>query len=177
MIRCSLAALCLAGTAQAEGASFAEPPMILLDHGVICEIELDGHREAPGTESGRLNIVDQDQALDLTTAAVPAQIGLSFGIRATLEDGVDPGDVEVVVTHPPMGPRNITEERWDAEMTPGDIALNLFTFEYDYELVQGPWSFQLRRDDRTLLRQDFVVGPRDSVPVVQDTCFTALIMS
>lgn len=171
------AALTLGLPAQAEVGAFAKPPMTLEGYGVICEVAMQGTRPAPDTLSGTLNLVDQDRPIDVETVQVPAEKGLSFGIRASLVAGSSVPTVDVVVTHPPMGPDSVTVERWTASMNFGETALNLFTFEHDYELVEGEWLFQLERDGTVLLQQPFQVTAPGSVPVVQQTCFAAAVTS
>lgn len=181
MIRTATLALLLSASAlAAETASgaFANTPVELLGFGVICEVELQGQREAPETLSGILNIVDQDREIDVTTPRVPADLGLSFGVRAGLLPGTAvPGLVDIVVTHPPMGDSGITVERWQAVMNGGETTINLFTFEHAFEMVEGPWLFQIVKDGEVLLQQPFEVTPSGSVPPVQKACFGARLMS
>lgn len=172
-----IAFLGIGSAALADVGSFTEPPLVLEAHGVICDIELQGNRPAPETLSGMLNLIDQDRAIDITTAQVPAELGLSFGIRTTLIPGASVPEVTVVVIHPPMGPEGVTVERWSAAMNFGEASLNLFTFEQDYELVQGDWMFRIERDGRVLLQQSFEVTAPGTVPVVQNACYGAQIMS
>lgn len=172
------ALLALAQTAQAGNTTaFAEHPLVLDQFGVICEIFPEGQRAAPDTVSGILNVVEQDQPIDVETVRVPAELGLSFGIRATLAPGTALTGIDVVVTHPPMGGAGQTVERWGATFNAGEVNLNLFTFEEEYELVQGPWLFQLISDGEVLLQQPFLVTARGSVPDVQQTCYGARIVS
>ena len=77
----------------------------------------------------------------------------------------------------PMGPNGVTVERWSAAMNYGKPALNLFTFEREYELVQGDWMFRLERNGRVLLQQPFEVTAPGSVPAVQRACFAAEVIS
>ena len=185
MTRAALLALALyasasasAATAETASGSFANSPVELLGAGVICEVELEGQREAPETVSGILNIVDQDREIDVATPRVPADLGLSFGVRAGLLPGTAiPGMVDIVVTHPPMGDRGVTVERWQAVMNAGETSINLFTFQHDFEMVQGPWLFQIVSEGEVLLQQPFEVTPSGTVPPVQQTCFSARIMS
>lgn len=173
-----LIAFLSSGTAAlAEVGAFVEPPLVLDSFGVICEVELQGTRPAPETLSGQLNLIDQNRTIDVESVQVPAEIGLSFGIRATLSPGAAVPEVTVIVTHPPMGPNGVTVERWTAAMNFGETALNLFTFENDYELVEGAWMFQLEHDGRTLLQQPFEVTAPGSVPAVQKACFAAEVIS
>ncbi len=169
--------ICTASLASAEEGNFATPPMALVEAGVICDIRPEEQRAAPGTVSGVLNLVRQSAPIDVPSPMVPAELGLSFGIRAQLLPEGEGGTYTVVVTHPPMGPNGQEVEAWDALMAPGDPALNLFTFEKPYELVEGPWRFQLVKEDEVLLQQDFLVTPKGTVPAVQKTCYGSMIMS
>lgn len=149
----------------------------LVGFGVICEIEIGTPREAPLTESGVINSIDQERAIDVATRAVPAHIGLSFGLRVLLPEGQTSTNTRMSVTHPPMGPRGVTTESWTAPLTPGAPNLNLFTFEKDYEMVQGTWTFAVLDDAGKQLEISFEVLPPGSVPQVQDACFDPLPMS
>lgn len=172
-----IATLALGHPAMAEVGAFVKAPMTLEGFGVICEVQMQGTRPAPETLSGLLNLVDQDRPIDVETLQVPAEMGLSFGIRASLAPGSAVPDVDVVVTHPPMGPDGVTTERWPTPMNFGEASLNLFTFEHEYELVEGAWMFQLERDGRVLLQQPFEVTAPGTVPAVQQTCFAAAVTS
>lgn len=171
---CALFLTSLPILAQAQD---AEPGVQLLDYGVICDIELQGERAAPMTESGKLNIIDQDRGIDLTINSIPAEIGLSFGIQTMLPDNIDLSAARVVVTHPPMGKDGVQWQSWNASMDFGSPSINLFTFEHGYELVEGRWTFQVVTDETILLEQAFDILPRGSVPAIQDLCFGAQIMS
>ncbi|BBU54029.1 MULTISPECIES: DUF3859 domain-containing protein [Mameliella] len=172
-----IAATLVGAPALADVGAFVEPPLTLEAFGVICEVELQGTRPAPDTLSGLLNLVDQDRPIDVETVQVPAEMGLSFGIRASLTAGSSVPEVTIVVTHPPMGPEGRTVERWVTPMNFGDVSLNLFTFERDYELVEGPWMFQVERDGKVLLQQPFEVTAPGTIPAVQQACFAAEVVS
>lgn len=176
-IRILALATCCATPLWAETSTYVEDPLMLDDYGVICDVTLNGSRPAPGTESGVLNIIDQNRAIDVTTRAVPAELGISFGIRATLDADHRLSELWVEVTHPPMGPNGVTIERWHADPLTDTPLLNLFTFEHDYELVQGTWHFRLKSGSEVLLEQRFSVFPAGTVPAVQQACFLSKMMS
>ncbi|SDY16930.1 DUF3859 domain-containing protein [Citreimonas salinaria] len=140
-------------------------------YGVICQIETEGQRIAPDTESGVVNVVPQGRTFDVLTNVVPAEPGISFGIRT---GGTAPAlwAARVEVTHPPMGVQGITQQGWD--YVPGDPSLNLFTFEYPYEAVKGEWTFRILAADGTVLAvQLFAVTDLSAAPAVAETCFAA----
>ncbi|PYG31223.1 DUF3859 domain-containing protein [Pelagimonas varians] len=167
MLRTALAFLILATTPV-----FAQErsPIASQQYGVICALELQGQQTATTTESGVINLIDQARNLDVTTHQVPAELGLSFGIRALVADGASLEGARMSVTHPPMGPRKITHQSWSVPLHSGAPALNMFTFESPHELVQGTWVFQLIFADKVLTEKVFQVLPAGSVPVVQKTC-------
>ncbi|MBV2359795.1 DUF3859 domain-containing protein [Thalassococcus sp. CAU 1522] len=145
-------------------------PLRLVDHGVICDVTITGRQDAPLTESGTMNLVDQGRQIDVTTRFVPMRPGLSFGLRTRLADGSAPIEADIVVTHPPMS-TGTTTQSWPARMTDGATALNLFTFEHDHEMVPGLWTFFVLDRGTVLAEQGFVVGPDSSAPDVLATCF------
>ncbi len=152
-------------------------PVVLLDHGVVCDVLITGQQDAPLTESGQLNLVDQDRTIDVTTATVPARLGLSFGIRVTLETGTALADARVVVHHPPLGAARVTTQSWPIWLNAGDVSLNLFTFEHAYELVEGRWMFQIIGAHGIALSQEFDVVDKYAAAAVQDACFPAAVTS
>ncbi len=149
----------------------------LVEYGVICEIEMGEPREAPLTESGVINAIEQSRAFDVYTRAVPAHIGLSFGLRMLLPEGEISNSARMTVTHPPMGRRGVTVESWTTPLTPGVPALNLFTFEKPYEMVQGTWTFAVIDARGKQFEISFEVLPPDSVPQVQAACFDPVPLS
>ncbi|WP_425101693.1 DUF3859 domain-containing protein [Tropicibacter sp. S64] len=168
MIRLATALLLLASPAAA---------IELVDFGVICDIEIGEPRAAPLTESGVINSIDQTRTFDVYTSGVPAHLGLSFGVRVLLPEGETSTGTRMTVTHGPMGPRGVTTESWSAPLVPGMANLNLFTFEKDYEMVQGTWTFTVIDDRGKHLEQSFEVLPAGSVPQVQKACFDPVPMS
>ena len=177
MIPARLAALLILLPAAAEAETAAASPVVLLDHGVVCDVTVEGRQEAPLTESGQINLIDQDRGIDVTTTEVPARLGLSFGIRMTLAPGTAVEDTRIVVSHPPLGAAGVTVQSWAVALNAGAPAINLFTFEHPYELVQGPWRFEVIGPEGVLLRQDFTVTGGLAVPAVQQACFAAQAIS
>lgn len=157
--------------------SLAAAGIRLVDYGVICEVILTNKRAAPNTESGVLNIIGPGRDFNVRTDRVPAELGLSFGLRIALPDGADGQTVKVTVRHPPMGAKRITRQRWTAPIAGGERILNLYTFENEHELVKGRWRFTIEGADGKTIRHTFhVSGPLD-VPAVQDACYGGQITS
>ncbi len=164
------------GFAQ-DGPSFVADPVELLDFGVICDVEIAGREPAPGTESGTLNIVGDVQAMDVVTRVVPAQIGLTFGVRLEMPEGEAALSGRVVVEHPPLGPGAVTREVWSSELAPGGALVSLFSFEVARELVQGRWIFRYEAGGEVLSEQHFDVVEPAAAPHVMDVCFEAVPIS
>ena len=173
----ALSAVCVIGSAiSGAEASPSSSGVQLVDYGVICAVEMTGHRDAPLTESGQLNLIEQGREMDITSTVVPAQIGISFGIRAEVLEATS-GTARVIVTHPPLGARGVTVESWSTPLSQGRPVLNLFSFEHAYELVTGDWTFQLSLDGKMVIDQSFVVVPPGLAPDVMETCFPDVPMS
>ena len=144
-------------------------------YGVICAIDTEGRRAAPDTESGVINVVPQGQPFDVLTDVVPGELGISFGIRTSSVSAALMA-ARVEVTHPPMGANGVTRQSWD--YVPGDPSLNLFTFEYPYEAVEGAWTFRVLGADGTVLAaRRFTVTDLSAAPAVARACFEARFTS
>ncbi|WP_179381544.1 DUF3859 domain-containing protein [Jannaschia marina] len=147
----------------------------LVEAGIICPRPTDGELiDAPGTESGFIRRIEQGLAFDLPDRTVPTLDQLSFGFRTALKPGTPEMDVTVVVTHPPMGERGIEREEWTDTLTPGTTNLNLFTFEYDYEKVLGPWTFSIEVAGEPVVTVPFEVTETENQGRVEQACFQFL---
>ncbi|GGG66752.1 hypothetical protein GCM10011415_12020 [Salipiger pallidus] len=150
---------------------FVRDPAVLIDHGVICQISSEGSRPAPDTMVGQINLIEQTRDLDVTTQLVPATAGISFGIKFMLAPGAGTREATVIVTHPPMGEAGITRETWLSTVDEFSPSLNLFTFEFPYEMVPGPWVMALELDGERVLEQSFEVVSELAAPAVLSVCY------
>lgn len=148
----------------------------LVEAGIICpEIrDGDGRREAPETETGFIDIIDQDLVFDLPDRHVPLIQHLSFGFRVALKPGEPNTRITIVVDHPPTGDAGITRESWSQWIAGGERSMNLFTFDYAYEMVPGPWTFAIEVAGQRQVEVPFVVGPPGFNPKVDQVCLGAL---
>ncbi|MBV7407926.1 DUF3859 domain-containing protein [Maritimibacter sp. DP1N21-5] len=145
-------------------------PMILEDFGIFCPRESSGQREAPGTERGFIELIEGEVHPDFFGNIVPGTLDISFGIRFMLEPGQGERVVDVVTSHPPMGPTGATEERYDSIVNDFSASISLFTFDDPYEVVLGEWSFAVELDGVEVLRKTFVVVPPDDTLVSPALC-------
>lgn len=155
----------------APGESYVRDPVVLIDHGIICQVTPEGAREAPDTIMGAINLIEQTRDMDVTTRVVPAKAGISFGVKFTLRPGAGDRDVTILVTHPPMGPEGVTTETWTSPLSEGRASLNMFTFEFPYEMVPGPWIMALEVDGERLMEQHFEVVSELAAPAVLSVCY------
>lgn len=145
--------------AGAAGAEITAPGTAFFDYGFFCAVEIIGHEEAQDTISGVVNMVAETPEFQRRSAIIPAEIGIGFGVHADVLPGYD-GQAVIVNLHPPMGPDGVTRESWTTTYTAGEVSYNGFTFEYDYELVTGPWQISATSNGRLIYRIDFeVVDP------------------
>ncbi len=167
----SALALCGAATpGWTAPRSYVQGPVVLIDYGVICQVLSNGSRPAPETLLGEINLIDRTRDMDVTTRVVPARAGISFGVKFTGAPGTGALPVTVIVTHPPMGEAGIARESWTALVEEGDSGLSLFTFEFPYEMLPGPWSMAIEADGRRLMEQHFQVVPELAAPGVLSVC-------
>ena len=155
----------------APGESYARDPVVIIDHGIICQVTPEGAREAPDTMMGAINLIEQTRDMDVTTRLVPAKAGISFGVKFTLRPGAGDRDVTILVTHPPMGPEGVTTESWISPLSEGRASLNLFTFEFPYEMVPGPWVMAIEADGERLMEQHFEVVSELAAPAALSVCY------
>ena len=143
--------------AQTPGASY-------FAQGAFCAVEIIGEEKAEGTISGTLNLVDGPPTFYTTGSLVPAQVGIGFGIHLDVAPQFS-GTATVTTTHPPMGENGVTAQSWVTDYSPGAIAYNGFTFEYDYELVPGDWTISAESNGRLIYHAKFtVVNPMFAPP-------------
>lgn len=154
----------------ALAADFVTPPLVLEDFGIFCPRETAGTREAPGTERGFIELIEGEVHPDFSGTVVPGTLGIGFGIRFMLEPGQGERVVDVVTTHPPMGPRGTTEERYDSLVNDFSASISLFTFDDPYEVVLGEWSFAIEMDGVEVLRKTFTVVPEGDTLVSPSLC-------
>ncbi|KMW60578.1 hypothetical protein AIOL_000740 [Candidatus Rhodobacter oscarellae] len=155
----------LLSLATAGRAEVSSPGAVFFDYGYFCEVETIEQQEAEGTLSGVVNLVAEPPDFLRQTTIIPAQIGVGFGVHLMVTPEFA-GLVTVQTTHPPMGPDGITVETWETEFETDDLSYNGFTFEYEYELVKGPWTLSASANGRLIYSVDFEVVDQRFLPPV-----------
>lgn len=173
-----LAALLLSASPAFGGASsFVSDAAILVDYGLFCPFDAEGRAPAPLTETGDILLIDQSRQVDITTAQIPAVLGLSFGLRLRLPPGATYDRAQIRVIHPPLGPSGVTQQIWDTAPSDGAATLDIFRFEYPHELVLGDWKMGLLLDGVLVLEQRFKVLPPEAAPDLAKACTPAALTS
>ncbi|MDF0600813.1 DUF3859 domain-containing protein [Psychromarinibacter sp. C21-152] len=150
-----LAAACLLLTAAAARAAPETPGAARFEYGYFCALEPVDHGVAEETVAGVVNLIEGRPDFLKTGPLVPAQIGLGFGVLVEAKPS-HAGVADMLVTHPPMGPEGVTEQRWVTEVS-GDLDYFGYTFDEDYELLPGEWVLSARSNGRLIYRVAFTV--------------------
>lgn len=147
-----------------------------LQAGVICAPEVIDEVPAPDTIAGVQNVIADDPPFVTTGRTVPAVIGIGFAIKS-MAAKQDLLIVTIVVTHPPMGPDGVTRESYQSAIWTDAYALTAWQFEYDYELVTGPWTVSAWAGDRMVYSVAFEVVPPEMMPELASVCGYEALLS
>lgn len=119
---------------------------------------------APGTATGRRNVLSETRLVTATTR-VEAAIGVHFGVRYRVVGRPDGASVKLVsvtlypapgLTNPASG---MVQSRGEHTLyaTIGRINYRGYVFEHDWEVVPGIWTIELWDGRRKLASQAFDV--------------------
>ncbi|MGI3169287.1 DUF3859 domain-containing protein [Pseudooceanicola sp. C21-150M6] len=163
-------ALCLSTLSALAGTEFTAP-VTSVRFGVICNHLPDGDEvTAPDTNAGKIRTGGNLPDFDIMTDQVPAMIGFAFGIEVETDPEAGAFAVEMRTQHPSFGEGYLETESWPSTMMPGGPKVRLFTFEFDYELAPGRWTFEIVKDGAVILRQDFDVLPELAARPILQQC-------
>jgi hypothetical protein len=117
-------------------------------------------REAPGTLSGVVNLVD-DVELVVQTETICAELGKSFGLWLDVElpEGTLVVQLESRTEHPPMRApdgRVSTIQRSMMSSLGGRTYFG-WSFDYRWEVVPGPWRMSFHHEGRLIAEKRFDV--------------------
>jgi len=165
----AIAALFLSSVAASAEGDFASTVQ-QLDAGILCAAEPVGAAPAPDTIAGETHIIGEEPDFVRLGHSVPAAIGIGFGIKSLATEAEGIGNVDMVVSHPPMGQNQITTQRFTTSISGVDPSLTFYQFDYAYELVLGTWTFTAMSDEDVIYTVNFeVVDPRQ-VPELAGLC-------
>ena len=157
-------------TVLASGA-FAETPapvagagIVLQSIGVYFSPEIAGTEAAPDTELGYINLMTAPPEFIFRQTDVPARLGLSFGILIVADRDI--ANVRVLTWKPGA----TDPESWTTDIVAGEPKLRGFVFEYENELIPGPWRMEAYDGDTQLYSVTFEVLPGSELPSVTSNC-------
>lgn len=137
--------------------------------GVYCAQPPDGSVEAPGTVAGVVNLVRELPVMQVGQRLVPAEIGVGFGLLLDMRPG-QTTDAIVELTHPPYPTNGVEVESYVTNLSDMNTNLVGFSFDHDFELVPGPWTFRIFDDAGDILEITFEVAPPGSLPASMSPC-------
>ena len=123
-----------------------------------------GRERVPSLATGDLTYVENAQLVERTTTIV-ARLGVRFGYiyQVIGKPGAREVPLRLVALFPQPGLRNpqtgnttVTEEVTMAKAV-GEPHVDLYSFEHDWELVPGVWTFQIWYEGTKLAEQTFTV--------------------
>jgi hypothetical protein len=148
-----LLAFALAAPARASG------QVEIKDYGFY-DMSVDGSVPAPDDISGSRNIVSNIR-LQRQTEEIDAQLGRSFGYRFRVTDPALYGrQLTLRTVFPPLtNPENrrtmTTQDR--AFTGTGELLYDGYRFDYDWEMAEGIWTFQVLHDGKVIAEKKFKV--------------------
>jgi len=168
---CTLLFCSTASWAQAE-LTF-DPDKITATAGVYCDIGSVGKNEAPGTDVGEIDLLEYTPDFQWDTMIVPAQMGLSFGIRTQAPEGVAYQNVRIRLSHPAFAETGTTEQVYITSID--QLNINAYSFDLPRELTKGTWVFQAEWQDQVLYRAEFLVVDPAQMPQIANGCGTGMM--
>lgn len=167
----------LAHGAWAENARVVKDPMIFVEAGIFCPREASGREEAPGTERGYIDLIDGELTADFHTTIIPGELGIGFGVRFQLQEGMGARTAYIVTEHPPFGSPPVTVERYATTVYDDSANASLFTFDFPYEVATGTWTIGVEIDGEMVLSQEFTIVPPEDSFISADMCRGPALMS
>ena len=128
----------------------------ILDYG-ICTINLKETVSSDTTASGGYNVTEGVKFTKKTTN-IPAEKEISFGIKYVVNGKPEGSKVKlkVIAIHPPIKGRTKSSAMVDAKV--GTWRADFYTFNENYELVEGEWIFQIYYKNNLLIEKSFTVS-------------------
>ncbi|QQA42309.1 DUF3859 domain-containing protein [Pelagovum pacificum] len=145
--------------------------------GIFCAPEIFETTPAPDTIAGTTNVVVDEVPFLSDSHIVPAVLDVGFGIKSYAKGDVELTGVTVIVTHPPVGPDGVQRESYQTTIFSSRVSQTLFQFDYEYELVTGPWTLEAIHQGETLFSATFEVVEPGMVPELAEACNYASLLS
>ncbi len=157
-----VAAVVALGGAPALAQSHTTPgPVAIVDYGVYT-LSVDRRVPAPGDISKERNVVSNVR-LTHKGYEIDAQLAKSFGYRFRVTDPALVGKTLTLRTQFPKMTNAETGESATVQDRPFSVSSTQeevydgYRFDYDWEMVEGTWTFQILDGDRLLAEIKFKV--------------------
>jgi hypothetical protein len=158
--RRALAPLALAAAlAAAPGAHASQ--IEIKDWGFY-DLSVDGSVPAPEDVSGSRNVVSNIR-LQRQTEEIDAQLGRSFGFRFRIADPRLIGQTLTLrtifppLTNPETKRTMTTQDRSFVASNTSEILYDGYRFDYDWEMAEGIWTYQILHNGRVIAEKKFKV--------------------
>jgi hypothetical protein len=125
------------------------------------DVKVERSVPAPEDVSGERNVISEIQ-LRRDTLVIDAQLGRSFGYRFRIKDPALAGKVLKLrtkfppLTNPQTGRTGTVQDR-EFVAVPGTTYYDGYKFDYDWEMAEGDWIFQVVEGERVLSEIKFKV--------------------
>jgi hypothetical protein len=126
------------------------------------DLSVDGSVPAPEDISGERNIVSNIR-LNRQTDEIDAQLGRSFGFRFRIADPKLVGQTLTLrtifppLTNPKTGKTMTTQDRSFVVSSTGELLYDGYRFDYDWEMAEGIWTYQILNNGRVIAEKKFKV--------------------
>lgn len=155
-----LARLAFALVLLAAPAGAASHEIEIVDKGFY-DVKVERSVPAPEDVSGERNVISEIE-LRRDTLVIDAQLGRSFGYRFRIKDPALAGRVLKLrtkfppLTNPQTGRTGSVQDR-EFVAVPGTTYYDGYKFDYDWEMAEGDWIFQVVDGERVLSEIKFKV--------------------
>lgn len=155
-----IAPVILALALFASGGPVAASQVEIVDKGFY-DVKVERSVPAPEDVSGERNVISEIE-LRRDTLVIDAQLGRSFGYRFRIKDPALAGRVLKLrtkfppLTNPQTGRTGTVQDR-EFVAVPGTTYYDGYKFDYDWEMAEGDWIFQVVDGERVLSEIKFKV--------------------
>lgn len=127
----------------------------LLDYGLL-HVNIKKTKDKSTTATGKHNVVESAEFYKRTSEII-AKKKTTFGVKYQV-NGTQTGKIVNLtykVLHPPIQGKTMSSVK--VKGTIGSWRADFYTFEEDYELVEGNWKMQILDGNKVLLEKIFTV--------------------
>ena len=138
----------------------------ILKYGIFKSPEHSVDEKAPDAPGGAKHFYEGFPIFTSVTDKIPAKPGIHFGIIfeiSNLPDNLKDFEFIAIQTCPPIHRPNgtvstgYTQPIKEFVKEGRVVSWTGYSFDHDYELVPGEWTFEIKSGDKTLCKQTFTV--------------------